>query len=272
MAVSALFRKVLMYLAENMNAKGETICRIIDNFVKFAVFIGLSYYCLNILGVDVKTLVASAGILTLIVGLGANSLVSDILAGLFIVFEGEFQVGDIVTIDGFRGTVIEIGIRTTKVKEGAGNVKVFSNRNVNSVLNMTKDYSVVACTMSMEYGEDLIYVEKVLSKELNKIAHRLPTIKEGPFYKGVSALGDNSVDILIIAKCAEADRIQLDRDLRREMKMVFDKYNINIPFPQVVVNEPATDFHHITKYDEVRVQRFLEEQRELTKNMVEDNS
>ncbi|MDO4478726.1 MAG: mechanosensitive ion channel [Lachnospiraceae bacterium] len=270
LAVSALVRRLIMFLAANLGAKGETLCRILDNFIKFAVFIGLLYYCLNLLGVDVATLVASAGILSLIIGLGANSLVSDILAGLFIVFEGEFQVGDIVTIDGFRGTVIEIGIRTTKVKEGAGNVKIFSNRNVHSVLNMTKDYSVVSCRMSMEYGEDLIYVEKVLSHELQKIAKKLPAIKDGPFYKGVAELGDNSVDILVIAKCAEADRIQLDRDLRREMKLVFDKYGINIPYPQMVINEPATDFHHITKHDEMKVQKFLEEQRELTRTIVED--
>ena len=264
--ITAIVRKAVMWLAQSMNAKGETICRLIDNFLKLAAIIGLLYYCLGTLGVDTQTLVASAGILTLVVGLGANSLINDILAGLFIVFEGEFQVGDIVTIDGFRGTVIEIGVRTVKVKEGAGNIKVFSNRNVSNVLNMTKDYSVVALDMSIEYGEDLHYVEQVLEKEFPRIKAKLPAIVEGPFYRGVSELADSSVNIKIIAKCTEGNRVQLDRDLRRQLKLVFDKYNINIPYPQVVLNQPTEIVHETSNRQDQQADKFVNKQAEEFKN------
>ena len=269
--VVILVRDFLSWIIENANAKAITVLRMLDNFLKFATTIGLIYYCLGLFGVDTKTLVASAGILTLIIGLGANSLVNDIIAGLFLVLEGEFQVGDIVTIDGFRGTVLEIGVRTVKVKEGAGNVKIFSNRNVSNVINMTKDLSVVAVDMSIEYGEDLEYVENVLEKEFPTIRENLPAICDGPYYKGVSELGNNSVDIKVICQCKEADRLQLDRDLRRELKLVFDRYRINIPYPQVVVNEPCDHFHHSVKKAKDQAKSFSKEQGELSKHMHEDD-
>ena len=265
--ISVLVRKILLWFADKLGAKGETVIRLITSFIKLATIIGLIYACLAQLGADTTVLLTSAGILSLVVGLGANSLIKDLLAGLMIIFEGTFQVGDIVTVSGFRGTVIEIGIRTTKIKEGGGNIKVFNNSNLGDVLNMTKDFSIVAIDMSIEYGEDLRYVENVLAGEFDAIKAALPAIKDGPFYKGVSELGDNSVNIKIVAKCNEGDRVQLDRDLRRELKLVFDKYNISIPFPQVVLNQPVEAFHHVGDYGKEEADEFSQNQNEASKDV-----
>lgn len=98
---------------------------------------------------------------------------------------------------------------------------------------------------------------------------RLPAIMNGPFYKGVSALGDNSVNIKIVAQCAEGDRIQLMRDLNREVKLLFDKYEINIPFPQVVLNQPA-EFKKATEWQKMQADKFTEEQKELAKKLEDE--
>ena len=270
--ISLIVRKILQWFADRLGAKGETVVRLINSFIRLATIVGIIYACLSAIGVDTTVLLTSAGILTLIVGLGANSLIKDLLAGLMIVFEGSFQVGDIVTVNGFRGTVVEIGIRTTKIKEGGGNIKVFPNSEVGDVLNMTKDFSVVAIDMSIEYGEDLEYVEKILSDEFDNIRRDIPEIKDGPFYKGVSELGDNSVNIKIVAKCDEADRIQLDRDLRRKLKLIFDKYDISIPYPQVVINEPTTNFHKTNFVEKEEAEEFLEEQNEASKEIFEEQN
>jgi moderate conductance mechanosensitive channel len=264
--ISIIVRKAIMWIAHNLNAQGETICRLADNFIKFATTLGLLYFVFSSLGANTTSLVTSASILTLIVGLGSQSLISDILAGLFIVYEGEFQVGDIVTIDGFRGTVVEIGVRTTKVKEGGGNVKIFSNNSVKNVLNMTKDYSYVVCDVGIEYGEDLRYVEKVLREEFPNIQAKLPTIVDGPFYRGVSEFGDNAIVIKIIAKCKESDRVQLDRDLRRRILLAFDEHNINIPYPQIVLNQPTEIVHESTHKEERQAETFVKEQSEEFKD------
>lgn len=226
--IITIVRRLIMWLAHSMNAKGETICRLVDNFLKFAVVIALAYYCLGTLGVDTTALWASAGILTLIIGLGAKSLVSDILAGLFIVFESEFQVGDIVTVDTFRGTVIEIGIRTTKIKDSTGNIKIFSNSTIGNVLNMTKDYSAVTCDITVKSDEDLKELEDIMEEEFPAIKEKLPAIVDGPFYRGIAEFTDDGVVVKITAKCQESDRIQLERDLRRQLKIVLNKHKINV--------------------------------------------
>lgn len=265
-----LLRKILKLMSRTFGAKGETICRLLSSFAKYASVLIMLYYCLALFGVNTRTLLASAGILTLVVGLGAQQLVSDILAGLFIIFEGEFQVGDIVTIGDWRGTVLEIGVRTTKIEDAGNNVKVVSNSEVSGVINMTRRHSFAWCDVGIEYGESLERVENILAKELPNIKKRVPSIVDGPFYKGVVSLGDNSVDIRIVAQCAEADRIQLGRDLNREMKIVFDKYDINIPFPQVVVNEPK-EYLKATEWEKRRADEFNKSQKELAKGLEGDD-
>ncbi len=215
---------MFLWFAKSMNAKGETIFRLLANVVKFVGFIGSVYYCLGCLGVDTTTLLASAGILTVIVGLGANSIVTDILAGLLIVFEGEFQVGDIVTIGGVRGTVLEIGVRTTKIKDSSGNVKVFANRNVSDVLNMTKDYSVVALDVSVYFGGSLDEVEQKLVTNLPLIRERIPAITDGPSYKGLDKVYGSVAEFKVVASCAESNIGQVTRDLRRELQRVLKDY------------------------------------------------
>ena len=154
--------------------------------------------------------------------LGAKDIVTDIISGLFIIFEGEFRVGDIIQVGGQRGTVMEIGVRTTKINDGNGNVLVLRNSNISNVVNMTKEHSYASVEVGIEYGESLERVESILSKELPNIKRRLPAIIDGPFYKGVTMLADNSVNIKIVAECAEKDRSGLTNDLNREMKLLFD--------------------------------------------------
>ncbi|MDO4549053.1 MAG: mechanosensitive ion channel [Clostridia bacterium] len=231
-------RRVIVFLTKTFGARSETIGRLVDNFIKYVALIAVLFYALVIFGIDTTALMTSAGILTLIVGLGAQSLISDILAGIFIVFEGEFRVGDIVTIDGWSGTVMEIGIRTTKIASRGQDIKILNNSSISGVVNMTKQYSYASVTVGIDYGESLERVEGILAQELPDIKKRLPAIIDGPFYKGVSQLADSSVNITVVAQCRENDRAQLARDLNREIKLMFDRRGINIPFPQVVVNRP----------------------------------
>lgn len=112
--------------------------------------------------------------------------------------------------------------------------------------------------------------QNILAKELPQIKKRLPAIKDGPFYKGVVSLGDNSVNLRIMAQCAESDRAQLGRDLNREMKLLFDENNINIPFPQVVLNQPR-EYVKATELEKRRADAFNETQKELSKQMKEED-
>lgn len=266
LVVTYIVRRVLLLIMHSLGTRSETIGRLLDNFIKYASAIGALFYSLTFIGVDSGTLLASAGILTLIVGLGSKDLIGDILAGVFIVFEGEFRVGDIVTVGDWRGTVMEIGIRTTKIMSPGQDIKIVNNSSISGVINMTKQYSYSTCDVGVEYGESLEHIESVLERELPHIKEHLPAIVAGPFYKGVVSLGDSSVVIRILAQCRENDRVQLGRDLNREVKLMFDHNGINIPFPQIVLNQP-TEHAAATPQEKSEAAQFVKGQRILTKDV-----
>ena len=105
------------------------------SLTKYGAILGTLYWCLATVGVDTGTLLASAGLLTLAISFGAKDLVTDLLSGLFIIFEGEFRVGDTISVGTNTGTVMEIGIRTTKINDGNDNVIVLRNSAISNVVN-----------------------------------------------------------------------------------------------------------------------------------------
>lgn len=247
--------------------RGMTISKLCKSFLKWVVAISSLMFVLSAWGIDTTTLLASAGILTLIIGLGAQSLVADIVAGIFIVFEGEFQVGDIVIINNWRGTVQEIGVRTTKIVDAGGNVNIVNNSEITTIINQTQEESLAKCVVGIEYGESLTRVELVVKDNLEKIKENIPAILEGPYYKGVTMLNTSSVDLLFVAKCKEEDIFQVQRDLNREFKLLFDEHGINIPFPQVVLNQPSVSNTKTSEKKKKSAKEFLEEQKMLSNEL-----
>ena len=249
--------------------KGITISKLIVNFLKWVIAIASVFFVLDAWGADTTTMIASAGVVTLIIGLGSQSLVADILAGIFIVFEGDFQVGDIVIIDGWRGEVIAIGIRTTKLIDAGGNIKIVNNSEIKTLVNQTKELSVAKAYVSISYNVRIEQVENVIADNIKKIKEKIPAIQEGPFYKGVSELGESGVQLLFVAKCKEDDIYQVQRDLNREIKILFDDHGVEIPFNQIVVHEAQEeDQASLTKKDQRKAEQFVDEQQELSKDII----
>lgn len=268
-ALSWLIGTVLKFIMSRIITKskrGITIIKLVNSFIGWIIGAIALVLILSAWGADPATLIASAGLVSLIIGLGAQSLIADIIAGLFIVIEGEYQVDDIVIIDDWRGTVQEIGIRTTKIVDAGGNIKIINNSEIKSVINQTQELSVAKARISIEYGESIPHVEIVIRDNIAVIKQHIPAIVEGPFYKGIEALSESSVDMLFFAKCKEEDLYQVQRDLTRELKLLFDANNINIPFPQVVVNQPTKFVNKTSDSVEAEAREFLSEQKELWTN------
>lgn len=261
--------RFLMKKAFAHSKKGITVVKLFNSFIKYLIAIIAVLLVLSAWGVDTATLLASVGILSLIIGLGAQSLVEDIVAGIFIVFEGTYQVGDIIVIDDWRGTVDEIGIRTTKIVSGGGDVLIVNNSSISSVVNKTQELSVASVAVGIEYGESLEKVETVIMNNLDNIKANIPCIVAGPFYKGVKELAESSVNLQFVAKCKEGDIYQVQRDLNREIKLLFDKNNINIPFPQIVLNQAEKHDAKVSAKVSMDAHEFVDEQRELSKGIEE---
>ena len=270
LVIAALANIILSFLARITfeSKKTITVALLLLNLLKWVIAIASVFIIMAAWGADTTLMLASAGVLTLIIGLGSQALVQDILAGIFIVFEGDFQVGDIVIIDGWRGEVKAIGIRTTKLVDAGGNIKIMNNSDIRSIINQTQELSVAKCYVGISYGDRIEKVEKIIADNLDKIKEKIPAIVEGPYYKGVTELAESSVNLLFVAKCKEEDIYQVQRDLNREIKIVFDDNNVNIPFPQVTVSyDEGTDNNKVSNKVRHEAKEFVEEQKDLSKDI-----
>ncbi len=265
-SMAYVFRKILTYSFSWLK-RGRAIISLLSSFIKYVAMIVIVFFILAAFGVDTTALIAGLGILSLIVGLAVQPLLQDIIAGVFIVFEKTFDVGDVVVVDGFRGTVTEIGIRTTKLKDAGGDVKVINNSDIRTLVNMTSELSYAISDVDIEYGESLERVEKVIEDNLDLIREKIPAIKDGPYYKGVVELGQHGVKLRLVAECLEDAKFQTQRDMLRQIKLIFDANDINIPFPQVVVHQPREIEKH---FHSGATDDFVKEQGELSKNMGDD--
>jgi small conductance mechanosensitive channel len=151
-------------------------------------------------------------------------------------FEKQFQVGDIIQAHGFRGKVTEIGVRTTTLVDVNGDVLVINNSDLRQTINTSANLSPAICDISISYDENIEKVEKIILANLNELKAKIPDIVEGPFYRGVQSLADSSIVIRIYARTEELKKYQVTRDLNKEMKLLFDRNNIQIPFNQLVVH------------------------------------
>ena len=213
--------------------RGVTIYKLIKSLLNWVTAIVVIVLVLAIFGVDTTALITGAGVVTLVIGLGMQSLIADIVAGLFIVFENAFNVGDIITVDGFRGEVVEIGIRTTKLK-ALGNIKIFNNNSIQGVLNQSVEPSVAKTLIDVEYGDRLPQIEQIIKANIDKlnVAGALSPIS----YDGVAELGASGVTLQFTCQCNEADIFPVGRALNFAVKNMFDENGIGIPFPQIVVH------------------------------------
>ena len=271
--LAVTFAIALHYLAKIVfrTKKGKTISRLVVSFLKWAIGLCAVFFVLDAWGAPATATLTGAGVLALIIGLGSQSLVADILAGIFIVFEGDFQVGDIVIIDGWRGEVKEIGVRTTKLLDVGGNIKIVNNSEIKTIVNQTQELSLAKATVSVSYNARIERVEAVIADNINKIKEKIPAIVKGPIYMGVNELGESGVELLFVAYCKEDDIYQVQRDINREIKIMFDDNNIEIPFNQLVVHmgEDA-DQNKVTQKEIRKADKFNEEQRELSQDISVD--
>ena len=250
--------------------RAKTILTLMDGLVKYACAIAIIILVLQAVGVNATAIFASVGILTLVIGLGCQSLIADVVAGMFIIFENEYNVGEIITINDFRGTVIEIGIRSTKVLDAAGNIKIINNSDVSSVVNMSRELSLAVVDCEFPYDVPVEVIENLLKDNFDNFKEKIPAIIEGPFYKGVSGYGDSNVAVKIVAKCKEEDRYQVQRDLLREYRMVFTQAGIDLSFNQVVISQFQPTKYKTNKAVKAEAENFVQEQKELSKTMDSD--
>ena len=193
---------------------------------------------LSEIGVNIAPIIASAGIIGIALGFGAQSLVKDFLSGIFMIFEDQYGVGDVVDVGEASGTVEAVSLRVTRLRDLNGTVWYVPNGEILRVGNMSQNWSRAVVDVAVAYGEDVARVTRVL-KEL---AHDLwedddfrGIIIEEPEVTGVEVLGPESLTLRVLLKTAPMEQWGVARELRQRVKARFDHEGIEIPLPQRVV-------------------------------------
>lgn len=221
---------------EQAKKRYTTMAKLTYSLIRYLVYIISIIVILGIWGVDVMPALAGLGIAGLVIGLGAQKLIGDFVSGIFIVFEHQFDVGDTIEVDGFKGQVIDIGLKTTKIKNWEGHVKIIANSELTSVINDSVYNTTFSISVSISYDLNPKEVMKKLDEGLKKRFENYPNIIELPHTLGVATLNESSVDIKINGTTKPEAHYQLTRDILEAVKEICVENNFEIPYPQVVVH------------------------------------
>lgn len=213
----------------------DTMRVLVNNVVAYTINFLAVLIVLQLVGIDLRPVLVSAGVLGLAVGFGAQSLVRDVITGFFIIFEDQFAVGDYVTINNsITGTVQEIGLRVTRIKSWTGEVHIFSNGTITQVTNFSLENTLAVVDVSVAYEEDLKQVEAILNEVMERAQEEIPDIVKKPTILGVQALNPSEVIIRVTAECNPNTHFAVGRQLRALIRTEFTKRGLRVPYPRVV--------------------------------------
>lgn len=229
---------LLLGLFRRPSHRSATVITIMQSLIRYAAAIIILCWGLSILGVNMTTILASVGIVALIIGFGAESLIEDVITGFFMLFENQYNVGDIVEVGGFRGTVTDIGIRTTCITDPGGNVKIINNSNMKDILNRSDNASRSLADIQIPYETDLPAFEEQLPGILENIynAHQ-DTMHNKPVYLGVQELGESGVTLRFVVEVDECNIYSVQRILNHDLFIKFREAGVEVPYKQIDLHQ-----------------------------------
>ncbi len=214
---------------------GETACRMLYSLIHYLVILTILYYLFEYVGLSMSTYIASLGAASLALSIGAQGMIADILAGTMIVFEHQFEVGDIVEVDGYRGKVLEIGIRSTRILGYGNDIRFINNSDIRSIVNKSIRDSVFTAEINLISQKSLEQIEELLNRELPKIGQKSDLINSGPALNGIVKVSGNNkpgdyrtFTIRIIYECPERDRDNVRDYIAREIILLCEREEIGL--------------------------------------------
>jgi small-conductance mechanosensitive channel len=219
--------------------RARTLGNLIRNVVMVVVSAVAVLMILQQLDIDIMPALYTAGVASLAIGFGAQTLVKDIIAGVFLILENQVRVGDVAAINGTAGVVDSLTLRTIVLRDLAGTVHVFPNGSIDTLANMTKDFSYAVFDIGVAYKEDPDQVIRVINEVGEQIMQDIafaPKILAPIEVFGVDAFGPSEIVIKARIKTLPLRQWDVGREFRRLLKKAFDAKGIEIPFPQRTIH------------------------------------
>lgn len=224
-------------MSQQMERRYRTILRLLQSVISYVVYFSAILAVLSIMEVKIAGLLAGAGIVGLAVGFGAQSLVKDVITGFFIIFEDQFGVGDYIKITEVEGTVIEIGLRTTKIKGAGGEINIIPNGSILEVINYSVNNAVAVVDVSIAYSSNIEKAEKLIEAYLSDLQPKHEAIVTPPTLLGIQNVVGAEVTLRISIETLPMQQFAISRMIRRDVKDLFDQHGIEIPYPKMMVYE-----------------------------------
>lgn len=217
--------------------RSETFRSIITSVFSYIMFFILATVILRLFGVDVTSLLAAAGVVGIALAFGAQTLVKDLLSGLFIWGEGSIAVGDLVSINGLDGTVEAITIRTTSIRNYNGNVYCIPNGDIRTIANMSRGFKRAIVNVPCPYEENQERLVAMVKEEMETAAKEVEGIDAVPDVMSIVAFDKNSVRLQVAVVCPVGEHWRIEREIRTRIKARFDKEGIVMPHYSVPETE-----------------------------------
>ncbi len=242
--VTIFLSRCLSYIIQKLFTRGKnsfekkrrtTIVELVNKILKTFLYVIAIMMILNIFGVDTNGLVASLGIAGVVLGLALQNTAQDLMSGISIIMDNYYVIGDYIKVNDFEGTVIDLSLKSTKVKAVTGEVYVFSNRNMDSVINYSQSNAGFIIDIPTAYEEETAKVEKVL-KEVLKEAKKLDGILEDSDYLGINSFSASAINYAIILHCKSGMQWQMRRQVLKMIKKAYEQEGIKIPYDQIEVH------------------------------------
>jgi len=212
----------------------ETMRSLVNNVTSYVIYFVAILLIMGQFGLDLGPVLASAGVVGLAVGFGAQNLVRDVITGFFIIFEDQFAVGDYIQTGQFFGEVQEIGLRITKIKGYTGEIYIIPNGSITEVTNFSTQNSLAVLDVRVAYEEDVDKVIDILNQSLKDAPSIIEELVASPEVVGVQDLGPSEVLIRLTAECKPMAHFSANRKLRILVKKIFEEKGIEIPYPRLV--------------------------------------
>ena len=234
-------RRMIASIVRMRSQRGHTVQQIstvkslatsVFNYIMYFIIVTV---VLSILGVNVTSILAVAGVGGIAISFGAQTLVKDIISGMFIWMEGSITVGDVVTINDLSGVVESIAIRTTVVRDYNGNIYVIPNGDIRTITNMSRDFKRAIVDIRCPYEADQGHVVQILEDEMEKAGAEIDGLTSIPEVMSILSFDTDAVVVRIAVQCPVGEHWRIERDLRTRVKARFDREGIEMPHYQKVV-------------------------------------
>lgn len=217
-----------------VSKRNDTIISLVKNIIKYLLTAFIILSILGVYGIDTSKIIASLGIAAAVIGLAFQDIIKDFLAGILIIFDDKYSIGDIIEINGFKGEVISLGLMNTKIKSYTGEVKVISNSSFTEVINYSNNNTMLVIDVPVSYQTDLDVLEKLL-KDLQKDILKIDNVVNYELL-GLNELASSSIIYQIAIECKPCTHIGVKRKVLVLIKKTLDNNNIEIPYNKLDVN------------------------------------